>query len=78
MKKCINDLNFAIKMAKKSALLDGYNHVIIKNKQGEYSHSREYENCCLDWYGKIIGRVILYWKYGILKCCYAEKAEDKK
>ena len=38
-----NDLKVAIKMAKKSALLDGYNHVIIENKQGEYSHLREYE-----------------------------------
>ena len=67
-----NDLKLAIKMAKKSALYDGYDYVVIENKYGEYSHSREYGGCCPQWYGKIIGKVITYWKYGILKCRYVD------
>lgn len=56
------------KMAKLSAMNDGYNHVIIKNKDdGNYSHSREYDGCCPSWYGNIVARILTYWESGMLK-----------
>lgn len=64
-------LKLCISNAKKIALTrDGYNQVIIQDKDGNYSFSREYPGCCPEWYGKIIGKVITYWEMGILKCRY--------
>lgn len=52
--------------------IDGYNQVIILNKDGSYSFTRKYEGCCPEWSGKIIGEVVSYWENGILKSRYID------
>lgn len=66
----MNDKSFIIKMATKAALIDGYDHVIIEEIDGDYSHCRNYKNCCPDWLGKIVGVVKTSWNSGILKTQY--------
>ena len=61
------DLKVCTEMAIKSALRNGYDYVIIKDNDGTYSHSKEYDGCCPDWYGKIINKVSVSWENGILK-----------
>lgn len=72
MKKGMNkELKEIIKNAMRTALkIDGYNQVIILNRDGSYGFSRRYEDCCPDWFGKIIGEVVTYWENGILKAKY--------
>lgn len=69
--KVINDLTSVINNAKLVAKRDGYKQVIIEDKDGMYSFSREYDDCCPEWYGRIIGRVVPFWENGILKSKYA-------
>lgn len=66
----IQNLVFVRKQAKKAALRDGYDQVIIENKETDefgnpYSFTRKYPGCCPDWYGTIIEEVNLIWKNGI-------------
>ena len=48
------DLKTVRKNAKKTVKYDGYDQVIIKDMDGDYSFSRKYEGCCPEWYGVII------------------------
>lgn len=61
---------FIIRMATEAAKADGYDHVVIKGTDGIYSHSRKYEGCCPNWFGKIVGIVKTYWENGIMKTRY--------
>ena len=40
--------------ARAVAKRDGYDQVIILDKDGDYSFSRKYDGCCPEWYGEII------------------------
>lgn len=55
--KVFNDLTTIRRNAKMVAKRDGYNQVIIENKNGEYSFSRKYDGCCPEWYGKIVEEI---------------------
>lgn len=55
--KCINDLTEIRNNAKSVAKRDGYNQVIIEDKDGYYSFSRKYDRCCPLWYGRIIEEI---------------------
>ena len=50
----MNSLKFIRKQAKKVAKRDGYEQVIILDRDGDYSFSRKYNGCCPDWYGTIV------------------------
>lgn len=64
----VKDLSKIRNSAIQAAMSDGYNHVVIEDKDGNgYSHNREYNGCCPEWYGKIIERVVTWWEFGILK-----------
>ena len=68
------ELKETIKNATVTALkIDGYNQAIILEHDGSYGFTREYEGCCPDWLGKIIGVVVAYWQNGILKTRYESK-----
>lgn len=60
-------LNNIRKNAKLAALRDGYNQVIIQDKDGCYSFDRKHDKCCPEWYGQIIEEIEIYWYNGILK-----------
>ena len=51
----------SLKMVRKNAKIvakrDGYNQVIIKDKDGNYSFSRKYNGCCPEWYGEIVEEI---------------------
>lgn len=51
------DLKTIRRNAKLVAKRDGYNQVIIKDKDGNYSFSRKYDCCCPEWYGEIVEEV---------------------
>jgi hypothetical protein len=51
------DLKVVRKNAKMVAKRDGYNQVIIKDKDGDYSFSRKYDGCCPEWYGEIVEEI---------------------
>lgn len=53
----MNNLREIRKNANIVAKRDGYNQVIIKDKDGDYSFSRKYDGCCPEWYGKIVEEV---------------------
>lgn len=53
----MTDLKTIRKNAKMIAKQDGYNQVIIKDKDGDYSFSRKYDGCCPEWYGEIIEEI---------------------
>ena len=53
--------------------IDGYNQVIIMENDSSYSYTRKYEGCCPDWFGKIIGEVVTFWKNGILNAKYVSR-----
>ena len=61
-----------MKNAKKTALKEGYNQVIILEHDGSYGFSRDYDGCCPDWLGKIIGKYITFLENGILKVKYID------
>ena len=65
-------LKTVMENAKKTALRDGYNQVIILEHDGSYGFSRDYDGCCPDWLGKIIGKYITFWENGILNVKYIE------
>ena len=49
-----------IKKAKEAALRDGYDQVIIEDRDdGSLSFCRSYPGCCPDWHGKIVAVVFL-------------------
>lgn len=58
-------LRKVVKNAKLVAEKDGYDQVIILDNDGNYSFSRKYGGCCPEWYGKIIGEVVVYWINGV-------------
>lgn len=58
-------LRKVVKNAKLVAEKDGYDQVIILDNDGNYSFSRKYDGCCPEWYGKIVGRVVVYWINGV-------------
>ena len=67
-------LKEVIKNATETALkIDGYNQAIILENDGTYAFTRNYEGCCPEWLGKIIGEVVTYWDRGILKAKYVSK-----
>ncbi len=69
------ELKDVIKNAKHTALkVDGYNQAIILENDGSYSFSRDYDGCCPEWFGKIIGKVVAFWENGILRAKYVEAA----
>ena len=49
-----NDLSTVRRNAKQKAHRDGYDQVIIRDRDGKYSFSRKYDGCCPDWYGEIV------------------------
>ena len=53
----MNCLSFIRKQAKKVAKRDGYDQVIIKDRDGDYSFSRKYQGCCPSWYGDIVEEI---------------------
>ncbi len=55
----INDLTEIRNNAKSVAKRDGYNQVIIEDKDGYYSFSRKYDGCCPLWYGRIIEEITI-------------------
>ena len=63
-----------IENARKVALRDGYNQIIIKDNEGQYSFSRKYNGACPDWYGKIIGEV--HFSYATGQTMYISAAEQ--
>lgn len=68
-----NSLDQIIKNAKLQAKKDGYDQVIILNNSGSYSFARKYDRCCPEWYGKIIGEVVVNWVNGVKKTTYIDK-----
>ena len=65
----IHNLIFIRKQAKKAALRDGYDQVIIENNEADetgnhYSFSRKFPGCCPEWHGTIIEEVNLIWENG--------------
>lgn len=65
-------LNQIIKNAKLQAKKDGYDQVIILDNDGNYSFSRKYEGCCPEWYGKIVGNVVVNWNNGVKNITYSK------
>lgn len=43
--------------ARSAAKRDGYDQVIILDKEGNYSFSRKYDGCCPEWYGEIVEEI---------------------
>ena len=66
-------LNNIIENARKAALRDGYNQIIIKGTDGAYSFSRNYNGACPAWYGKILGEV--HFSYATGQTMYVSAAE---
>ncbi len=67
----IQNLIFIRKQAKKVALHDGYDQVIIENNEVDetgnpYSFTRKYPGCCPAWQGTIIEEVNLIRENGNL------------
>ena len=74
----VEDMNIKLKEVIKNATetalkIDGYNQAIILENDGIYAFTRNYEGCCPEWLGKIIGEVVTYWDRGILKAKYVSK-----
>ena len=68
-KNDIRNLIIIRKQAKKAALRDGYDQVIIENNEldetgNRYSFSRKFPGCCPEWQGTIIEEVNLIWENG--------------
>lgn len=68
-----NSLDQIIKNAKLQAKKYGHDQVIILDNNGNYSFSRKYDGCCPEWYGKIVGEVVVNWVNGIKNTTYIDK-----
>lgn len=68
------ELREVINNAKKSTLkYDGYDKLIIQDKDGNYSFGRKYDGYPLFDGEKIIGEVISYWENGCLRAKYESR-----
>lgn len=66
-----NYLVFIRKQARKAAIRDNYDQVIIELREADadgniYAFSRKYPGCCPEWYGTIFEEVNLIWENGSL------------
>ena len=49
-----HDINKIRRNARLAAKRDGYDQVIILDRDGEYCFSRKYPGCCPEWHGEIV------------------------
>lgn len=71
-----NSLDQIIKNAKLQAKKYGHDQVIILDNSGSYSFARKYDECCPEWYGKIVGKIMVNWLNGIRKTTYIDQINE--
>lgn len=62
------ELKDFIRNAVKVALRDGYNQLVVEDKNGDYSIKRAYPNCLYTWlHEKVVAEIVAYWELGTAK-----------